>query len=282
MKTYVIGDLQGCAHEAQLLLDRIDADAQGDAYIICVGDLVNRGPDSLGALRKIKALQEAGKAEALLGNHDLHLVAVACGAQTRSRSDTLDEILDAPDCAGLMAWLRARPLALMHGGCLMVHAGVLPQWSAARTLELAGEVQEALRGRHCDPFLREMYGNEPDRWDDSLAGFARLRCIVNALTRMRLCTPDGTMDFKVKESAGAPPGSNLLPWFDLPGRATEGTTVVFGHWSALGLLLRPDVIGVDSGCVWGGKLSAVRLDTRDVIQVACPEYLEHAGKAKPA
>ncbi|MFD2366799.1 symmetrical bis(5'-nucleosyl)-tetraphosphatase [Pseudoduganella sp. GCM10020061] len=282
MKIYVIGDLQGCAHEAQLLLDRIDTDAHGEERLIFVGDLVNRGPDSLGALRRIKALQEAGKAEALLGNHDLHLVAVAAGAQARSHADTLDEILDAPDCDELMAWLRARPLAVMHDGCLMVHAGVLPQWSATRTLELAGEVQDVLRGEQYGDFLREMYGNQPDRWDDSLTGFARLRCIVNALTRMRLCAPDGTMDFKVKESAGAPDGSGLLPWFDLPGRATEDTTVVFGHWSALGLLLRPNLIGVDSGCVWGGKLSAVRLDTRQVIQVACPEYREHAGKRSVA
>jgi bis(5'-nucleosyl)-tetraphosphatase (symmetrical) len=280
MKTYVIGDLQGCAHEAQLLLDRIHADARQDAKVVFVGDLVNRGPDSLGALRRVKALQESGKAEALLGNHDLHLIAVAAGAQARSRSDTLDEILDAPDRDELIAWLRARPLALLHGGCLMVHAGVLPQWSAARTLELAGEVQQVLRGEQCAVFLGEMYGNEPARWDDSLAGFARLRCIVNALTRMRLCAPDGAMDFKVKESAGAPEGSNLLPWFDLPERATEDTTVVFGHWSALGLLLRPNLVGVDSGCVWGGKLSAVCLDTREVIQVACPEYLEHAGKTQ--
>ena len=140
-------------------------------------------------------------------------------------------------------------------------------------------MQAVLRSGQSDAFLREMYGNQPDRWDDSLTGFARLRCIVNALTRMRLCTPDSAMDFKVKESAGAPAGSGLVPWFDLPGRATEDTTVVFGHWSALGLLLRPNVIGVDSGCVWGGKLSAVCLDTREVIQVACPEYLEHAGKA---
>jgi bis(5'-nucleosyl)-tetraphosphatase (symmetrical) len=279
MTTYVIGDLQGCAHEAKLLLDRIDADAQGPARMIFVGDLVNRGPDSLGALRHIKALQEDGRAEALLGNHDLHLIAVASGAQTRSRSDTLDEILDAPDCDELIAWLRARPLALLEEGCLMVHAGVLPQWTAARTLELASEVQDVLRGARCADFLREMYGNHPDRWDESLTGFARLRCIVNALTRMRLCAPDGTMDFKVKESAGAPSGSDLLAWFDLPCRATEDKTVVFGHWSALGLLLRPNLIGVDSGCVWGGKLSAVRLDTRAVIQVACPEYLEHAGKA---
>ena len=280
MATYVIGDLQGCAHETQLLLDRIAADAPGPARILFVGDLVNRGPDSIGALRRLKALQESGQAEALLGNHDLHLLAVAAGTQNRSASDTLDAILSAPDRDELMAWLRARPLALKEDGCLLVHAGVLPQWSAEKTLTLAGEVQDVLRSSGWQRFLAEMYGNEPDRWDDALEGSARLRCIVNALTRMRLCSPDGRMDFKVKESAGAPPGSDLVPWFDLPERATQGTTVIFGHWSALGLLVRPNLIGLDSGCVWGGHLSAIRLDNRAVLQVACPEYLEHAGKSK--
>ena len=280
MATYVIGDLQGCAHETQLLLDRIAEDAPGPARILFVGDLVNRGPDSIGALRRLKALQESGQAEALLGNHDLHLLAVAAGTQKRSASDTLDAILSAPDRDELMAWLRARPLALQEDGYLLVHAGVLPQWSVEKTLSLAGEVQDVLRSSDWQHFLAEMYGNEPDHWDDALEGSARLRCIVNALTRMRLCSPDGRMDFKVKESAGAPPGSGLVPWFDLPGRATQDTTVIFGHWSALGLLVRPNLIGLDSGCVWGGHLSAIRLDNRAVLQVACPEYLEHAGKSK--
>ena len=280
MKTYVIGDLQGCAHEAGLLLERIAGLNPGGARIRFVGDLVNRGPQSLAALRHVKALQEAGggQVDALLGNHDLHLLAVAAGTQSRSRSDTLDEILDAPDCDELMTWLRRRPLAMQVDDCLLVHAGVLPQWSAGQVIALAGEVQEALRGHGWRDFLREMYGNEPDRWDDNLAGNARLRCIVNALTRMRLCTPDGVMDFHVKESAGAPPGSGLVPWFDLPGRASADVTVVFGHWSALGLVLRPRLIGLDSGCVWGGKLTAVCLETREVVQVDCPEYRAHAGK----
>lgn len=280
MTTYVIGDLQGCAHETQLLLDRIAEDAAGPARLLFVGDLVNRGPDSIGALRRLKTLQENGQAEALLGNHDLHLLAVAAGTQQRSSSDTLDAVLSAPDRDELVAWLRARPLALMEDGCLLVHAGVLPQWSADKTLALAGEVQAVLRSGDWRRFMAEMYGNEPDRWDDALEGSARLRCIVNALTRMRLCHPDGRMDFKVKESAGAPPGSGLVPWFDLPDRATQDTTVIFGHWSALGLLVRPNLIGLDSGCVWGGHLSAIRLDNRAVLQVACPEYLEHAGKSK--
>lgn len=282
MRTYVIGDLQGCAHEARLLLDRIQEDAQGAARIYFVGDLINRGPDSLGALRRVRALVETGggMVEALLGNHDLHLLAVAAGAQAMSPSDTLDDILAAPDRDELIGWLRRRPLALWADGHLMVHAGVLPQWSAGQTLALAGEVETALRGEQWIGFLGHMYGNQPDRWDDALAGYARLRCIVNALTRMRLCTLDGVMDFKQKESAGAPPGSSLLPWFDLPGRRTADVTVVFGHWSALGLLLRDRLIGLDSGCVWGGKLTAVRLEDRRLLQVDCPEYREHGGKQK--
>ncbi len=281
MKTYAIGDLQGCAHEAQVLLNRIAEDAPTGARIIFVGDLINRGPESLTALRRVAALSQAtdGRVDALLGNHDLHLLAVACGAQQVSRSDTLAGILAAPDRAQLIDWLRHRPLALMAHGHLLVHAGVLPQWSAQQTLALAAEVETVLRGPGWIDFLGQMYGNTPDRWDDALTGIARLRCIVNALTRMRLCTPDGVMDFKEKESAGAPAGSNLLPWFDLPGRRSAATPIVFGHWSALGLLLRADVIGLDSGCVWGGKLSAVCLDDRSVLEVDCPAY-QRPGKQK--
>jgi bis(5'-nucleosyl)-tetraphosphatase (symmetrical) len=277
MKTYVIGDLQGCAHEAQVLLKRIAEDAPGAARIVFVGDLINRGPDSLAALRRVARLSidSGGRVDAVLGNHDLHLLAVACGAQQLSRSDTLDAILEAPDRDELIGWLRQRPMALMEQGHLLVHAGLLPQWSAAKAMALAGEVEAVLRGPGWIDFLGNMYGNQPDRWDESLTGVARLRCIVNALTRMRLCSADGVMDFKQKESAGAPPGSDLLPWFDLPGRQSAGTPVVFGHWSALGLLLRPDVIGLDSGCVWGGKLTAVCLDNRTLLEVDCPEYQKH-------
>ncbi|HWJ94905.1 MAG TPA: symmetrical bis(5'-nucleosyl)-tetraphosphatase [Telluria sp.] len=280
MNTYVIGDLQGCAHEAQLLLDRIEEHTGGHSRILFVGDLINRGPDSLGALRRMKALQErsGGRAEAVLGNHDLHLLAVAGGAQARSKSDTLDEILAAPDRDELIDWLRRRPLALFADGHLLVHAGVPPQWSAAQAVALAGEVEAVLRGERWTDFLGQMYGNEPDRWDDALEGTPRLRCIVNALTRMRLCQPDGTMDFKHKESEKGPEGSGLLPWFDLPRRRTADVTVVFGHWSALGLVMRPNLIGVDSGCVWGGKLTAVCLDDRSLMQVDCPEYKPHSGK----
>ena len=281
LKTYVIGDLQGCAHEAGLLLDQIHAAAgAADVRILFVGDLINRGPDSLGALRRMKALSDAGggRVEALLGNHDLHLLAVAAGVQKTTRSDTLDAILAAPDRDALIDWLRHRPLALAVEDHLLVHAGVAPQWTAAQTLALAGEVEAALRGDGWTGFLGQMYGNEPDRWDDGLSGIARLRCIVNALTRMRLCWPDGRMDFAHKESDKGPEGSSLQPWFDLPDRRTQDVTVVFGHWSALGLVQRPNLIGLDSGCVWGGKLTAVCLEDRSLLQVDCPEYREHSGK----
>jgi bis(5'-nucleosyl)-tetraphosphatase (symmetrical) len=282
MKTYVIGDLQGCAHEAGLLLERVAADAHTmeEARILFVGDLINRGPESLTALRRMKALSESsgGRVEALLGNHDLHLLAVAAGVQKASRSDTLDEILAAPDLDELIAWLRRRPLAMFVDAHLLVHAGVPPQWTAEQTIALAGEVEAVLRGDGWADFLAQMYGNEPDRWDDALTGIDRLRCIVNALTRMRLCWPDGRMDFLHKESDKGPEGSSLLPWFDVPGRRTAGVTVVFGHWSALGLVLRPNLVGLDSGCVWGGKLTAVCLDDRALLQVDCPEYRPHSGK----
>jgi bis(5'-nucleosyl)-tetraphosphatase (symmetrical) len=277
--------------------------AGDDARILFVGDLINRGPESLTALRRMKALNQSsgGRVDALLGNHDLHLIAVAGevermlqgidppaarlverfhAPQRLSRSDTLDEILAAPDCDELIAWLRARPLAMFVDNHLLVHAGVAPQWDAAQTMALAGEVERMLQGDGWLDFLSQMYGNQPDRWDDSLTGIERLRCIVNALTRMRLCAPDGAMDFKHKESDTGPVGSDLLPWFDLPARRTQDVTVVFGHWSALGVVQRPNLIGLDSGCVWGGKLTAVCLDDRTLLQVDCPEYREHGGKQR--
>jgi bis(5'-nucleosyl)-tetraphosphatase (symmetrical) len=270
MTHYAIGDSQGCHSPVVALLDRIRADSS-DPKLIFVGDLVNRGPNSLATLREIRALGDA--AQVVLGNHDLHLLAVAHGIRTAHRSDTLDDILNAPDRDELLDWLRRQPLALLQDGYLMVHAGVLPQWSAQQTRALAHEVETVLSGPNWVDFLREMYGNAPARWDDALTGADRLRCIVNGLTRIRYCTGDGTMEFSSKEGAdGVPAG--YFPWFDVPGRKTEDVTVVFGHWSTLGLTMRPNLIGLDTGCVWGGKLTAVRLDTRAVLQVDCPQYLQ--------
>ena len=278
MKTYFIGDLQGCHAQTEELIERIQTAADGPYRLLFAGDLINRGPASLATLRHVHALAKQGLADSVLGNHDLHLLAVANGIRPEHASDTLAEILDAPDREELITWLRQRPLALEHNGHVLVHAGLLPQWSAARALALSEEVSAMLRGDDWVAFLRTMYGNEPSAWRDDLQGADRLRCIVNAMTRLRFCTPDGVMDFKMKESGSPPPGSGLLPWFDVPGRQSAGDTIVFGHWSALGLQLRERLIGLDSGCVWGGKLSAVCLQDRSLLQVDCPAFRQHSGK----
>jgi bis(5'-nucleosyl)-tetraphosphatase (symmetrical) len=267
---YAIGDVQGCHDALRALVARIDGGAapgQAPPRLWLVGDLVNRGPQSLAALRW--AMANEHRLTAVLGNHDLHLLAVAAGIRPEHRSDTLRGILAAPDAADLVDWVRRRPLAHLAEGWLMVHAGVMPQWSAQRTVELAAEVQQVLAGPRWVEFLRVMYGNEPARWSESLAGPDRLRVIVNALTRLRFCAADGTMNFTLKEGAdAAPPG--LMPWFEVPGRASAGTPIVFGHWSTLGLTMRPDLLGLDTGCVWGGALTAVRLRDRSLVQVRCP------------
>ncbi len=265
---FVIGDLQGCSGQLNLLLDRIDAEAS-QARLVFVGDLVNRGPDSLGCLRKVRAM--GNRARVVLGNHDLHLLAVASGVRPPGRSDTLSELLAANDCDELLDWLRQQPLALMADDHLIVHAGVLPQWTAGQTLALAEEVSAVLRGSDWRSFLVQMYGNEPAHWDDDLRGANRLRCIVNALTRLRFCTPQGEMEFDTKEGPGQPP-SGYLPWFDVPERQTRDIPIVFGHWSTLGLTIKPNLIGLDTGCVWGGKLSALRLSDRKLLQVDCPQH----------
>ncbi|RJF97796.1 symmetrical bis(5'-nucleosyl)-tetraphosphatase [Noviherbaspirillum saxi] len=268
MPTYVIGDLQGCRTKLTELLERIHAHC-ADPRLIFVGDLVNRGPNSLETLREVRELGDT--TNVVLGNHDLHLLAVANGIRPQHRTDTLDEILDAPDRDELLDWLRHRPLAILENDHLMVHAGVLPQWTAQQTIALSQEVEQMLQGPDWLDFLRQMYGNQPARWEDRLEGMDRLRCIVNALTRLRFCSADGTMDLATSKGVEIElPG--YMRWFDVPGRNTEDTTVVFGHWSTLGLIMRPDIISLDTGCLWGGKLSAVCLDDRSVIQVDCPQY----------
>ncbi|HYF19389.1 MAG TPA: symmetrical bis(5'-nucleosyl)-tetraphosphatase [Ramlibacter sp.] len=271
MGLYLIGDVQGCDAPLGRLLEEIDFSPSRDRLVL-LGDLVNRGPDSAAVLRRLMALD--GAAQCLLGNHDLSLLAVAQGHRPPHRNDTLDGILRAPDREAMLAWLRRQHMALHEHGLLMVHGGVLPQWDVAQVLSLAREVEAVLRGPQLDGFLAGMYGNEPDAWDDALDGTARLRVVVNALTRLRFCTRDGRMQLKASGAPDqAPPGT--VPWFDVPGRRTADATVAFGHWSTLGLLLRPDVIGLDTGCVWGGCLSALRYDpatgAREVIQVGCEQ-----------
>jgi bis(5'-nucleosyl)-tetraphosphatase (symmetrical) len=266
---YLIGDVQGCCDALERLLAQIGFSASRDRLWL-LGDLVNRGPQSLATLRRMVALGDA--ATCLLGNHDLHLLATHHGVRPPGRGDTLDGILQAPDRHALMDWLRHQRLAVHEAGWLMVHAGVVPQWSRDDTLALAGEVESVLRGPDLPQFLHTMYGNEPARWDPALTGTSRLRFTVNALTRLRFCAADGTLDFKTKDGAGAAP-EGFMPWFDVPGRQTADTPVAFGHWSTLGLLDRPTLLGLDTGCVWGGRLTAARVDgpAREIIQVDCDQ-----------
>jgi len=263
MTVYAIGDVQGCHSELCDLLSLIGFTPATDRLWL-TGDLVNRGPDSLGVLREVRALGSA--ARMVLGNHDLHLLTVAAGHRRSHRDDTIAQILAAPDRDEMLEWLVGQPLAMAEGALLMVHAGVLPQWSAAHVLALAGEVEAVLASPDREPFLRVLYGDEPRAWGDDLEGFDRLRTIVNALTRLRFCTSDGRMDFREKRGAAyAPPG--FAPWFSHANRRTGASVVVCGHWSTLGLMLAPNVLMLDSGCLWGGPLTAIRLPDRRVYQV---------------
>lgn len=273
---YCIGDIQGCDEALGRLLDVIDFSPSRDTLYL-LGDLVNRGPASLEVLRRCIALGDAVRP--LLGNHDLHLLTAAHGLRAPGKRDTLQPILQAPDRTQLLDWLRQQPLARLHttaGGerLLMVHAGVLPGWSVEQTLALASEVEAVLRSDALVDFLAKMYGSTPAVWSDDLQGADRLRVIVNALTRMRFCTPEGRMDFESSENASQAP-AGLLPWYDLPGRQTADTPIAFGHWSTQGLVARHDLVGLDTGCVWGGCLSAMRfgasLAERELIQVHCEQ-----------
>lgn len=266
---YLLGDLQGCCDPLERLLATVGFSASRDRLYV-LGDLVNRGPDSLGVLRRLRRLGDS--AVCLLGNHDLHLLAVAHGVRKPHRSDTLDGILTAPDREDWLNWVRQRRLAVYEHGWLMVHAGVVPQWDAAQAVALAGEVEAMLQGPDVGDFLTVMYGAHPDRWRDELQGADRWRCIVNSLTRLRFCAVDGTMEFAAKEGAGAAP-EGFMPWFEVPGRRTADTPVAFGHWSTLGLVNTDKLLSLDTGCVWGGQLTAVRIDggAREVIQIACPQ-----------
>ena len=266
---FLVGDVQGCCDALARLLDKTGFSASRD-HVYVLGDLVNRGPDSLGSLRLLHGLGNA--ATCLLGNHDLHLLAVAHGARARQPGDTLDAILDAPHRGEWLDWLRCSGrLAVHRYGWLMVHAGVVPQWDLPTTLSLAREIEQTLGGPDPGPFLRAMYGNRPDRWSAGLEGFDRLRFAVNVLTRIRFVDADGTLDMSIKDGRFDPPADRYR-WFDAPARRTAGTPIAFGHWSTLGLVDRPDLLGLDTGCVWGGALSAVRIDggRRELIQVDCP------------
>ena len=263
MALYAIGDLQGCHDEFVQLLDLVGFSPATDRMWL-VGDLVNRGPGSLPILREVKALGDA--ARVVLGNHDLHLLTVAAGHRKPHLSDTIDDVLEAPDRTELVDWLRSQPLVVREGDLLMVHAGLLPSWTAAHAQMLSGEVEAKLASDDAHRFLGVLYGDEPSTWRDDLEGDDRLRAIVNACTRMRFCTPDGRMEFREKRGRELAP-EGFRPWFAHDHRRTAGETVVCGAWSTHALGLAAQVVMLDRGCQWGGTLTAVRLPDRRVYQV---------------
>lgn len=278
MALYLIGDVQGCDSALQRLLDTVAFSPSRDTLYL-LGDLVNRGPDSAGVLRRL--IGYGASAQCLLGNHDLHLLAVSYGVRKAHRQDTLDNILQAPDREPMLQWLHQQRLALSIAWgkktLLMVHAGVQPAWSAAKTIALAEEVEAVLRSPDAGAFFHAMYGNQPDLWSDDLQGMDRLRFVVNTLTRIRFCTADGQMDFKTTDGADSAP-VGYMPWFDAPNRKTAQDIVAFGHWSTLEWLARDDVYALDTGCVWGGCLSALKLEAPRIAPNLVQQRCEQAQK----
>jgi bis(5'-nucleosyl)-tetraphosphatase (symmetrical) len=270
MATYAIGDVQGCFDELLALLGRIGFNAAHDRLWF-VGDLVNRGPKSLQVLRFVRELGD--RAVAVLGNHDLHLITQYEGFERKRKDDTFDDVLGAPDAKELVDWLRARPMMHVEGGWAMVHAGLLPGWTISKAFSLGKEAQAALAADKYREFLAHMYGSKPERWDDALAGWDRLRVIVNAMTRMRFCRADGTMEF---HATGKDAPAGFSAWHAARNGVEE--RIVFGHWSTAGLQLNARVAGLDTGCVWGGALSALRLEDRWLVQVSSPGYQRPGGK----
>ena len=265
MATYAIGDIQGCFHSFQSLLKKIQFNPALDNLWL-VGDLINRGSGSLEVLRWV--FDHQSSIVSVLGNHDLHTLVVAEGFVNAHRSDTIQPLLDAPDADTLLSWLRHQPLLHFANDHLMVHAGLLPAWTASQAQLLAQEVHQALCAENYREFLKHMYGNQPVQWDEALTGWDRLRVITNAMTRLRICSPAGEMEFKFKgELFNRPAG--YAAWFEIAGRASADTPVIFGHWSALGLHMANNVYALDTGCLWGGALTALRVDDKAVFQVPC-------------
>jgi bis(5'-nucleosyl)-tetraphosphatase (symmetrical) len=262
---YALGDIQGCFSALESLIGQIRFDSSKDTLWF-VGDLVNRGPKSLAVLRWVKAL--GNSAVVVLGNHDLHLLAAAEGVRPLSKGDTFQDVLEAPDREDLLNWLRQQRLLYREKNVVLVHAGLLPQWSAAEAEALATEVEDVLRGSEYKTLLREMYGSSPAQWSPDLTGMVRYRVIVNALTRLRFCTSEGKMDLKQNGPPETAP-QGFSPWFALPNRKNRDVVIVSGHWAALGLRVADNLLALDSGCVWGGSLTAVRLEDRKLFQVPC-------------
>lgn len=264
MATYAIGDIQGCYHAFQALLARVQFNPKRDSLWL-VGDIINRGSGSLEVLRW--CYQHQNIIKIVLGNHDLHALAVAHGIKPAHRGDTLQALLDASDSAELLTWLRHQPLMVANDEYTMVHAGLLPQWQIENAFSHAREVESTLQGANYQDFLRGMYGNTPNAWRDDLAGMDRLRAITNAMTRMRICTPAGELEFDFKgELQDIPVG--YMPWFDVVSRKSHDAQIICGHWSALGLQQRGNIHALDTGCLWGGKLTAMCLETKAITQVA--------------
>lgn len=268
MATYAIGDIQGCFDDLTALLDRLNFDPAADRLWF-TGDLVNRGPKSLETLRFVKALGD--RAVTVLGNHDLHLLAVAHGKAKFNSSDNFDDVLQADDAAGLVQWLLSCPV-LHHDealGYTMIHAGLPPQWDLATARACALELESVLRGAQCDAFFDVMYGNKPKHWDEALEGWDRLRFITNCFTRLRYCDADGRLHMNPKGAPGTQP-EGLLPWFQVPGRRSRGLNLIFGHWSTLGLIAGNGIYALDTGCLWGGTLTALCLESGEITSLDCP------------
>ena len=276
MSTYAIGDVQGCYQPLRRLLDALRFDPAADRLWFA-GDLVNRGPDSLRTLRLVRSLGQS--ALTVLGNHDLHLLARAAGGRA-GRLDTLDALLAAEDSAALLDWLRHCPLLHEAEGWMLTHAGISPCWSLAQARVAARSVEAALRGPNHGDFLRQMYGDEPRVYSPLLDAAEQLRFAINAFTRMRYCQADGTLEFRSKGAPGSQ-ATPLQPWFALPGRVLLDADVIFGHWSTLGRVHWPQhrVWGLDTGAIWGGQLTALNLETRELTAVECPEYQRPEGSS---
>ena len=269
MATYAIGDIQGCYDDLQRLLSKIDFNKKTD-QLWFVGDLVNRGPKSLETLRFIKSLGDA--AITVLGNHDLHLLAVAYKHSPVRAKDTIRPILQAKDKDELLHWLRHRPLFHYNDNYCMLHAGLPPQWDFVMAKKMASKVERELRGKNYEKFFKGMYGNEPDRWSANLKGPEQLRFTVNCFTRMRLCDEKGRLDFQYSGKLGSQP-KHLIPWFDLPNRRNSHLKIICGHWSALGYHHSNNCYAIDTGCLWGGQLTALKLDVKmQRISVDCKGY----------
>ncbi len=268
MSHYAIGDLQGCYTALEALLNKINYDTSVDTLWF-TGDLVNRGPDSLSTLRLVSRLP---RVHSVLGNHDLHLLALALAARTYPATHNLEPILEASDRDTLILWLRQRPLLHYdpHLNYVMTHAGIPPQWDIAQAQQHAQEVNQVLTSDQAGVFLEHMYGNEPDSWSDSLKGWERLRYIVNAFTRMRFCDPTGKFVLDLKGPIGSQT-TGLLPWFQLPNKRAPQDRLIFGHWAALmGKTNQANLFALDTGCVWGNQLTAMRLEDQHIISVECP------------